>query len=98
MTEVTKLTKKNRNVLLTILGVGIIAAGLFYWYQWRPSEIRKECSQIRDESINNVETDLLDTPGRFVLKSSLTKDERIKTKLSLIKVKYDNCLSEKGLD
>ncbi len=25
--------------------VMLLALGLFYWYGWRPSEIRKECSQ-----------------------------------------------------
>ena len=46
MTEVTKLTKKSKNVLLTIVGVAIIAAGLFYWFQVRPSTIRSECADI----------------------------------------------------
>lgn len=23
----------------------LIISGLFYWFQWRPSEIRKECSK-----------------------------------------------------
>lgn len=43
MTEGTKLTKNNKNVLLTIVGIAIIAGGLFYWFQLRPSQIRSSC-------------------------------------------------------
>ena len=25
------------------IAIVIIIAGLFYWYEWRPSEIKKEC-------------------------------------------------------
>jgi len=42
--------KRNTNfyvliAVLIVLGVAILA-GWFYWYQWKPSEIRKECNSI----------------------------------------------------
>lgn len=30
--------------LLTILVISVAAA--FYWYEWRPTQIRKECSKV----------------------------------------------------
>lgn len=32
-----------KNKLLLVLFIGIIISFLFYWFQWRPSEIRKMC-------------------------------------------------------
>jgi hypothetical protein len=32
-------------VLLSIVVVGLLLAGAFYWFSWRPTEIRKNCFQ-----------------------------------------------------
>ena len=34
--------KQNWLIILIVL---IIAGGLFYWFQWRPAEARKECNK-----------------------------------------------------
>ena len=34
-----------KKVLVILMGI-LLFGGLFYWFQWRPSEIRKECDQI----------------------------------------------------
>jgi len=28
-----------------VLIIALFVAGSFYWYEWRPSEIRKQCSE-----------------------------------------------------
>jgi len=33
--------KKYWWIIIVILAIG----GIFYWFQWRPSEIRKECAK-----------------------------------------------------
>lgn len=35
---------KNRNALIVILII-LLVLGAFYWFQYRPSEIRKECAK-----------------------------------------------------
>jgi len=33
-------------ICISALLLIIIGAGWFYWYEWRPTQIRKECSKI----------------------------------------------------
>lgn len=37
--------KKPNTIIVITVGVVFFCA-IFYWYEWRPSEIRKECNQI----------------------------------------------------
>jgi len=50
---------KKLAVVLTILFLTILVtsgiAGWFYWFQWRPSEIRKVCSQ---EAANKADSEV----------------------------------------
>lgn len=39
--------KKNK---IIILGTLFLLAGWFYWFQWRPSQIRSSCDQIAWDS------------------------------------------------
>jgi hypothetical protein len=42
---------KNKLLVFVIVGGSIFIIGWFYWFQWRPSEIRKNClSQVKDEA------------------------------------------------
>lgn len=41
----------NKNTLIGIFLV-LIIGGIFYWFQWRPSQIRKECS--RPDSLSAI--------------------------------------------
>jgi hypothetical protein len=34
---------KNKLLVFVLFGGGIFIIGWFYWFQWRPSEIRKHC-------------------------------------------------------
>jgi len=32
--------------MIISISIAIFIAGIFYWYEWRPSQIRKECSWV----------------------------------------------------
>ncbi len=43
-----KKSIKNKSMKLKIISILIVVAilgGVFYWFQWRPSQIREECSK-----------------------------------------------------
>ncbi len=44
------ITKPKFLRLMTLLGLIIILSSLFYWFEWRPSEIRKQCSVLAENS------------------------------------------------
>ena len=35
-----------KTILIVILVVLIVAAGAFYWYEYRPSQIREKCNKL----------------------------------------------------
>lgn len=35
---------KNIYIVIKILILIVILGGMFYWFEWRPSEIRKSCA------------------------------------------------------
>lgn len=39
---ITMKTKKNTLIAIVVL---LLATALFYWFQWRPSSIRKSCAE-----------------------------------------------------
>ena len=41
---------QTKTILIAILAVLIVLSGAFYWYSWRPTEVRKECF---DSAIKN---------------------------------------------
>lgn len=43
--------KKHRNIILIIL---IILGFVFYWYEWRPIKIRKECAEKHIGNLNDI--------------------------------------------
>jgi len=46
-----KFIKENWLKVVIIFTVIIITAGLFYWYEWRPNEIRKNCANETKKSV-----------------------------------------------
>ena len=65
-------------VLVSIL----IVSGWFYWFQWRPTEIIKECSQDREEYIQ----------GQII-----RSEGSINISVSGVALRYERCLGSKGL-
>lgn len=48
-----------KKILFIILLLVLLGFFLFYWFQWRPSEIRKECSRETKTRVQQEE----DAPG-----------------------------------
>jgi hypothetical protein len=69
-------------IFIAVLSLIIITAGWFYWFQWRPSQIRKQC-QGNIENRNYTDT----------LKEKI-KLKIVGTNTDL----YQNCLREHGLE
>ncbi|MBU3924462.1 MAG: hypothetical protein V1732_02730 [Patescibacteria group bacterium] len=38
-----------------IIGILILGIGLFYWYEWRPSQIVKQCNKEAVEKAKGIE-------------------------------------------
>ncbi len=49
-----KHMEKLKQYWLIILMVLIVIGGLFYWYEWRPSQIRKDCSKETKEFLKEM--------------------------------------------
>lgn len=69
------------------LGILIASISLFYWFQIRPTKIKKECLQkVREESV--VRYDMSDYPD---------VEERSKLQNEYGERNYQTCLIERGL-
>jgi len=89
-----KFIKENWFKTLAVLFLLSLGIGLFYWYEWRPSEIKKECVNMAKEKA----TKLLKT--RSELSGYNKYDDEIKKGLYLrddYEALYQNCLRENGL-
>lgn len=65
-------------IIVAILGIG------FYWYQWRPAEIRKECIGLYPKAFEEY----FDNSKLGMLSNFTNKDIE----------NYEKCLRERGLD
>lgn len=69
--------------IFIIATLAVIGGGLFYWYEWRPNKIRKECVKIvnsQDDGFN---------PEKFATEYS--------RKTYFDEIGYKKCLREKGI-
>jgi hypothetical protein len=76
-------------IVLVVLGVA------FYWYEWRPSEIRKECVSVATQCAKRVMKDKSE-----LAPESYTK-EQVERGFYMIRDYdkcYNDCLSEQGLE
>jgi hypothetical protein len=71
--------------------IAVLVLGTFYWFQWRPSEIRKKCLKISKEVYGQA-VDVADEDGDGKIKVS-----EIERYQKWADRKYDNCLHEEGL-
>ena len=35
-----------KSKIILVLAIAVLLGGAFYWFQWRPAQIRKECSEV----------------------------------------------------
>jgi len=71
----------------TILSITLllIAGGAFYWYGWRPSQIRKMCFRSAGDKVNENRTDF----DKFLHPNPETNEN--------FNNYYSACLHEKGI-
>jgi len=77
-------------VILILL---LIGSGLFYWYEWRPSQIRKECAKIATEvaiELMKTKAKISDRYKQFAEKDLFLKDD--------METYYKECLRRRGLE
>lgn len=46
MEKLKQFIKANQSAVIIAAVILILVGGWFYWYEWRPSQIRKECAKI----------------------------------------------------
>lgn len=83
--------KQNWFKLSILIVIVIIAGGTFYWFQIRPSNIRKEClTEAQKYSRSIAETELkLESEGFSIAKNADYK--------KIENEKFNECLINKGL-
>lgn len=75
-----------RNIIAILIILAIISIGLFYWYEYRPAQIRKICHEKVVGEIKNV-------PNK--IEAMKFEQEMIKTDYESL---YKQCLRESGLE
>lgn len=98
--------KINKNLLLVFGTTFIFLSTLFYWYEWRPRQIRKECAVVEVYVGPQIEQSATanwpgcDTGGSLVLPDCHGKIEAQTGRTILREVSdktYKNCLRHRGL-
>ncbi len=76
--------EKLKEYKLIIILVLVVLGGAFYWYEWRPSQIKKECNgQAYFDSYTTLKA------GEFFANQSQLQDRQKKL--------YDDCLRYNGI-
>lgn len=83
---------KKQTILYFAVGVAIF--GVFYWFQFRPTKIRKECWE-RIEKIKSGELEIVND-GVFGLDDEVRLDLKYGGQKAIDEV-FDNCLRKHGL-
>ena len=83
------MKKENWFKLGFIFIIIIIVTGLFYWHEWRPSEIRKKCNSQVLNKIHNTFKNHPDSIERFIFEQKMINND--------YESLYQRCLRENGL-
>lgn len=76
----------NKRIIIIIALISIISGAIFYWYEWRPSQIIKKCSH-RAEGMYGLTKSL---PGLPSIPESVRQSQK--------EITYKDCLRENGLE
>lgn len=83
-----------KNLGVFIILTSILILGLFYWYQFRPSQIRKKCSEISKEKAGEK----LKWLGEETKDETYIKASREgKYQMDDYEFIYNQCLHDEGL-
>ena len=76
-----------------ILMILLIGSGLFYWYEWRPARIRRECSEVAAQAaieLMKMKAEISKRYRQFAEKDLFLKDD--------MEAYYKECLRKRGLE
>lgn len=65
MEKLKHFIKANQSALVIAAVILILVFGWFYWYEWRPSQIRKECAEIANVKSGNFLPLREEVEGRY---------------------------------
>jgi len=82
---------KKQYIGLIVLAV-IVLGGTFYWYEYRPSQIKKECFTTAQEKAKKLLKTKAELSSEY--KEEVERDLYLKDDLDFY---YKNCLRKKGL-
>jgi len=82
-----KVNSSMKGKIIIIVIIAALLGGVFYWFQWRPAQIRKECNQKTIEPMLNQ------------FKSGDTVSFEQSNALSnMVQLFYKSCLYKYGLE
>jgi len=84
-----------KQLSLLIITLFILLGGTFYWFQWRPTEIKKECYiEAKEKAISLLGKKVADEPSQY---SDMAKTGNyfLKDDFQFL---YQNCLRAHGLE
>lgn len=92
------VTKWNSLIVVTLI-ITALAGGAFYWYEWRPSNIKKACNIQAEDKARELmkvkyETAKDYTPQKDVYYQSMNRGLFLKDDYEQY---YKNCLRENGI-
>jgi len=87
--------KKILKYILSGLGILAVLVGAFYWYEWRPSSIRKECYTLSGEKAKDLLKIKSELSGYDKYKKEIEKGLFLKADQDS---NYADCLNENGLE
>ena len=93
---------KYKNLVTILVFLTLLAVGWFYWFQFRPSRIRTNCTREATEKSRDLLKALIDKPGYYERGMSQEKLEDMYNAGLHFKDDYNSyyrtCLNEKGLE
>jgi lipopolysaccharide export system protein LptC len=92
---------KTKNLLIILGFILLLVSGWFYWFQYRPSRVRTNCTEEANEKARKLLKTLIDKPGYYERGMSQQELEEMYDAGLHFNIDYDsyykNCLNEHGL-
>lgn len=89
--------KSNKLALFIFVFLILLIAGWFYWFQWRPADIRKSCHGIAvDKAVDLFKVKIESPPGEPTEADKIAVEQGMYLKDDYDSY-YEKCLHKKGL-
>jgi len=80
--------KSNKLALFIFVFLILLVVGWFYWFQWRPAAVRRECFKVASEG------EMRDESGEKTQRLSYEQARKLQ---EVTENRYSNCLRKHGL-